>query len=253
METYIVDAERAPWREGETEGLTFRAQVLLDGLDGRPEALRFRFDPCPSVYAHMHLTSQFQLVLGGGMDMPRGRLQLARHDVHYTDHNVPYGPFAVRPPHDMLVLHPQPGGLVPMQEPRARREINLDGRLVVGCAADHEWRPVDHETELKVLIASEAGPSAVLLKVGAGRPIAVAAAPFGRYEIVLEGSARVDSVDLVPPGLRFVRGDELPVPLTAGPGGATVAFLAFDADALAGALGGEGLAVEAAAALAKAI
>lgn len=93
MESLVIDVAALPWRQGETEGLTFQAQVLLDGAGDGPEAMRFRFAPCPSVYAHMHLTSQFQVVLDGLMDMPRGRLCLHRFDVHYTDHNVPYGPF----------------------------------------------------------------------------------------------------------------------------------------------------------------
>ena len=104
---YIVDPNRVPWKRSQTEGITFQCQVLLSGEDGGPEALRLQFDPCLSVYAHMHLTSQFQLLLGGTMDMPRGSLFLRPVSVHYSDHNVPYGPFAVAAGHDMLVLHPK--------------------------------------------------------------------------------------------------------------------------------------------------
>src|SRR5579864_4384435 len=106
LKEYVVDAPRVPWKPGETEGLTFHCQVLLSGDDGGPEAIRFRFDQTPSVYAHMHLTAQFQLILAGEMEMPRGSLHLGPLSVHYTDHNTPYGPFSVAPGHDMLVLHP---------------------------------------------------------------------------------------------------------------------------------------------------
>ena len=253
METYIVDATQVPWRDGETEGLRFRAQVLLDGAAGGPEALRFRFEPCPSVYAHMHLTSQFQVLLDGEMDMPRGRLCLHRHDVHYTDHNVPYGPFSVAGEHDMLVLHPQPGGLISMKETRARREIFLEGRLIVGIDADHAWRRVSDAAEVKTLIVPDIGPSVALVRAAPGRALEGGPAPFGRYEVVIAGSVAVDGATLDPPAIRFVRGANSPVPLVTGPAGATVMFLSFDQDALSGGLTGVGIAREAAEALAKAI
>ena len=122
---YIVDAAALPWKRSATEGVTFDCQVLLSGEDGGPEALRFRFDDCPSVYAHMHLTSQFQLLLRGAMDFPRGLKHLEALAVHYTDHNMPYGPFAVSGGHDMLVLHPKAGGIISMAHLDARRQINL--------------------------------------------------------------------------------------------------------------------------------
>ena len=94
--SYIVDAAQAPWKQGATEGISFACQVLLAGEDGGPEALRFRFDDCPSVYAHMHLTSQFQLLLAGSMDFPRGVKHLEALAIHYTDHNVQSSPFSHR-------------------------------------------------------------------------------------------------------------------------------------------------------------
>ena len=82
QDCYIVDAANAPWKRGSTEGVTFACQVLLSGEDGGPEALRFRFDDCPSVYAHMHLTAQFQLLLNGTMDFPRGNRAPAKFTLH---------------------------------------------------------------------------------------------------------------------------------------------------------------------------
>jgi hypothetical protein len=72
LQNYIVDSASAPWKRGNTEGIAFSCQVLLSGEDGGPEALRFRFDDCPSVYAYMYLTSHFQLLRSGAMDFPRG-------------------------------------------------------------------------------------------------------------------------------------------------------------------------------------
>src|SRR3954466_3667176 len=140
--SYIVDSARAPWKRGNSEGIAYQCQVLLDGEDGGPEALRFRFDDCPSVYAHMHLTAQFQLLLNGSMDFPRGVKHLEPLALHYTDHNVPYGPFAVSQGHDMLVLHPKCGGIISMARLHARREINLTGRLFAALSGDIEWQPL---------------------------------------------------------------------------------------------------------------
>src|SRR5919112_3390661 len=139
---YVVDPAEVPWKRSETEGVTFACQVLLDGEDGGPEAMRFRFDDCPSVYAHMHLTSQFQLLLSGAMDFPRGVKHLEAPAIHYTDHNMPYGPFAVSAGHDMLVLHPKAGGIISMANLDARRRIHLGGRLFAASARDAEWQPL---------------------------------------------------------------------------------------------------------------
>src|ERR671912_2066014 len=166
QDCYIVDSANAPWKQSVTDGITFACQVLLSGEDGGPEAMRFRFDDTPSVYAHMHLTSQFQLLLNGAMDFPRGVQHLEALAVHYTDHNMPYGPFAVSGGHDMLVLHPRAGGIISMANLEARRQINLRGRLFASSAADSEWQPLpgaDH-SQFKFLMPPNFGPAAVVVK-----------------------------------------------------------------------------------------
>jgi hypothetical protein len=252
---YIVDSANAPWKRSETEGINFSCQVLLSGEDGGPEALRFRFDDCPSVYAHMHLTSQFQLLLSGAMDFPRGVKHLEALAIHYTDHNMPYGPFAVSAAHDMLVLHPKAGGIISMANVDARRKINLSGRIFAALAADSEWRPLPGATgaEFKFLMPADYGPAAVVVRAPAHAALAMPAAEFGRYEVVLDGSVIMEGQEIGPPGFRFARGEEASAPLVTGDNGASVAFLTFDRDALEGGITGEGLAVEAAEAMARAI
>jgi hypothetical protein len=244
-----------PWKRGSTEGIAFDCQVLLSGEDGGPEALRFRFDDCPSVYAHMHLTSQFQLLLRGAMDFPRGVKHLEALAIHYTDHNMPYGPFAVSGGHEMLVLHPKAGGIISMANREARRQINLRGRIYAALASQSEWhalREAEH-TSFKYLVPPDYGPAAVVVKAPPHAALAMPAAEFGRYEVVLEGSAIVDGRELGTPGFRYVRGEAPAEPLVTGERGATVAFLSFDRDALEGGITGEGLSVEAAEAMARAI
>src|SRR5262245_46295586 len=252
---YIVDSATAPWKRTGTEGVTFACQVLLSGEDGGPEALRFRFDDCPSVYAHMHLTSQFQLLLSGAMDFPRGVKHLEGLALHYTDHNMPYGPFAVSRSHDMLVLHPKAGGIISMANHDARRQINLGGRLFASLASDSQWQPLPNaeHSSFKFLMPPGYGPAAVVVKSPAHAALAMPAAEFGRYEVVLEGSVIAEGQEIGPPGFRYVRGENAADPLITGEGGATVAFLTFDRDVLEGGITGDGLAREAAEAMARAI
>ncbi|MGH8620132.1 MAG: hypothetical protein ACREUW_20775 [Burkholderiales bacterium] len=253
--SYIVDAATAPWKHSRSEGVAFACQVLLSGADGGPEAMRFRFDDCPSVYAHMHLTSQFQLLLAGSMDFPRGVKHLEALAIHYTDHNMPYGPFAVSGGHEMLVLHPRAGGIISMANLEARRQINLTGRLFAGLAAEAEWRPLPgiDDASFKLLMPPGLGPAAVVTRVPAYAALAMPAPEFGRYEVVLEGSVIMDGREIAPPGFRYVRGEQPAEPLVTGAAGASVAFLTFDRDALEGGITGEGLSVEAAEAMARAI
>lgn len=252
---YIVDSANAPWKRSESEGVHFECQLLLSGEDGGPEAMRFRFDDCPSVYAHMHLTAQFQLLLSGAMDFPRGVKHLESLAIHYTDHNMPYGPFAVSNQHDMLVLHPRAGGIISMTNHDARRQINLNGRLYAALANDTEWQPlpgVDTGT-YKFLMPPGIGPAAVVARVPAHAALSMPAPEFGRFEVVLEGSVLIDAQEIGPPGFRYVRDDDAVAPLLSGETGATVAFLTFDRDALEGGITGGALAREAAEAMARAI
>ena len=255
MQSYVVDAASFPWKRSSTEGIEFECQVLLAGEGGGPEALRFRFDDCPSVYAHMHLTCQFQLLLSGSMDFPRGVKHLEACAIHYTDHNVPYGPFAVSQRHEMLVLHPKAGGIISMANRDARRQINLRGRIFASVLADSEWRPLPgaEGSIYQYLMPPDLGPAAVVVRAPAHAALGMPPAEFGRYEVVLGGSVIMEGQPIGTPGFRYVRGREPAAPLITGSDGATVAFLTFDADALEGGITGEGLAVEAAAAMARAV
>jgi hypothetical protein len=255
QQCYIVDSANAPWKRSVSEGVAFSCQVLLSGEDGGPEAMRFRFDDCPSVYAHMHLTSQFQLLLSGAMDFPRGVKHLEALGIHYTDHKMPYGPFAVSGGHDMLVLHPRAGGIISMTNLDARRQINLQGRLYAALASEAEWQPLPgvENATFKFLIPPGFGAAAVVTRTPAHAALSMPAPEFGRYEVVLDGSVIIDGQEIGPPGFRYIRGERAVAPLITGDDGATVAFLTFDKDALEGGITGEGLSVEAAEAMARAI
>jgi hypothetical protein len=252
---YIVDPAELPWKASQTQGINFQCQVLLNGLDGGPEALRFRFDPCPSVYAHMHLTSQFQLLLRGTMDFPKQTMKLRPTAVHYTDHNVPYGPFSVGAGHEVVVLHPKRGGLISMADKTARKQIYLQGREFTGMEKDIEWFSIPgcEGARSKILIPRAAGPEVAILQWPPHAKLSLSVPTYGRYEMVLDGSVAIGGRYLESPGFRYVQGDEQPASLQTGPDGATLIFLSFDKDALEGGLTGEGLAIAAEEAMARAI
>jgi hypothetical protein len=252
---YVVDVATLPWVPGGTQGVTFRGQVLLSGDDGGPEAFRFRFDPCPAVHAHLHLVSQFQLLIDGEMDLPRAGASLRPIGVFYTDHSRPYGPFAVRGSHEVLVLHPRKGGLVSMADLGARRRIHTGGRERIGNEAQSEWRPVglSATARAKVLIDIPNGPTTVLLELPPGRTFAPQAARYGRYEVVVRGSMIFDGSEVGHPGLRYVQGGSPPPPAESGPRGATLALMTFDTDAIEGGVTGDDFAVAADEAMARAI
>ena len=190
--------------------VTFACQVLLSGEDGGPEALHFRFDDCPSVYAHMHLTSQFQLLLGGSMDFPRGVKHLEALAIHYTDHNMPYGPFAVSGGHDMLVLHPKAGGIISMGNHDARRQINLSGRIFATLASMLGLAAAAGGRSLGV----QAPDAARVTVPRRGRQVARprgARHAGGGIRALRGGAGRIRDRGRAgnrPPGFRYVRGDK---------------------------------------------
>ena len=118
-----------------------------------------------------------------------------------------------------------------------------------------EWTSVEGAlgVRYKVLIPHVHGPEVVMLECAPGLEVPVESAPYGRYEVVLAGSMVADGRELGPPGFRYTLGEERPKPVQAGPDGATLIFLTFDANALEGGLTGEGIALAAAEAMAQAI
>jgi hypothetical protein len=155
--------------------------------------------------------------------------------VHYTDHNVPYGPF--HGDHDMVVIHAKPAGRRAMKDviksEAFRREINRSGRQLHCSANTLEWEPMPgHEgARRKVLIPESAGVSAQIVACPPGATLPEAPAPYGRYEFVIAGTATREGNRLGPECVRFVCGAERPAPLIAGPEGVTFLAVTFDEDA----------------------
>jgi hypothetical protein len=199
-----------------------------------PELVRARF-PGREVEPHYHRAAQFQLLLEGNLQFPNFRMEGIA--VHYTDHNVPYGPFTTSGQHDMVVVHTKPAGVQyvkdAIRDAALRKEINRAGREMHRSASDVEWQPVPgHEgVRRKTLISLDGGPVAEIAECAPGVELPESTAPFGRYEFVVKGSAWLNGNQLGPETVRFVQSADRSTPLCAGRDGATFVILTFDNDA----------------------
>jgi hypothetical protein len=229
---FAIEPSEVLWKSLTLEGGgSTQLQMYLKGADGGPEAIRARISAGYEVEPHFHLAAQFQLLLEGSMQFPTFRLEAPA--VHYTEHNVPYGPFVVSQGHDMLVLHTKPGGVIMMRDRERRRQANTRGRELTCCAHEVEWEllPGYAGARRKVLIPASAGPSVEILECPPHLELKVPPPPYGRYEVVHKGSALVGEKVLGPRGLRFVEAGEEAAPLVCGPEGAMLIMLTFDQDA----------------------
>jgi hypothetical protein len=232
MQIVAVDSLTVPWKSLALErGGVVDLQMYLKGTDGGPEAIRAKSCDGYEVEPHFHLAAQFQLLLEGTMTFPTFRLDAPA--VHYTEHNVPYGPFVVSQGHDMLVLHTKPGGVVTMRDKERRRQANTRGREFSCCAHEVEWEPMPGHAgaRRKVLIPATRGPAAELVECPPHMALTIPVSAYGRYEVVYCGSVLVEGKELGPKSVRFVGSGQHASPLTCGPKGASVIVLTYDADA----------------------
>jgi hypothetical protein len=226
----VVDLSQVPWK---TYRGTYEIQIGLDGSQG-PELVRARF-PGREVEPHYHRAAQFQLLLDGNLQFPD--FQMEGIAVHYTDHNVPYGPFTTSGRHDMVVVHTKPAGVQYMKDAVRdsvlRKEINRTGRETHRSASEVEWQSVPGREGIrrKTLFAQDGGPAAEILECAPGVELDRTSAPFGRYEFIVKGSALLNGTELGPETARFVQSMERTAALRSGPNGATFVVLTFDRDA----------------------
>jgi hypothetical protein len=229
---FAVETSDVQWKSLSLDGGgEVQMQMYLKGTDGGPEAVRARISEGYKVEPHFHLAAQFQLLLEGTMEFPTFRLDAPA--VHYTEHNVPYGPFVVSRDHDMFVLHTKPGGVIMMQDKERRRQANTRGREITRCAYEVEWEPMPEYSgaRRKVLIPESQGPAVEIVECPPGMQLVAEVPAYGRYEVVLSGSATADGKYLGPKSLRFVAAGEQVTPLICGPEGATLIVMTYDQDA----------------------
>ena len=230
MPVFLADGSGTVWkrvRNGDRQDRDIG--VLFSGEDGGPEAV-YAIKPHNLVEPHYHLAAQFQVLVRGSMTFPHRTLSALA--VHYTDHGVPYGPFTCSADCEMVVLHARQAGQRSMSEPDARRGVHRQGREIVALESDAAWPGVP-EVRRRRLIETASGVAATLVRAEAGAAVPAGAGAYGRYELVLAGSALAGGKQLSPMALRFVSGDETPEALVAGSGGVTIGMFTFDADAAA--------------------
>jgi hypothetical protein len=207
----------------------YEIQVSLDGSQG-PELVRGLIRR--EVEPHYHRAAQFQLLLDGNLQFPDFRMEGIA--VHYTDHNVPYGPFTTSGRHDMVVVHAKPAGVQYMKnavrDPGLRKEINRTGREIHCSAGDVQWQAVPGHEGIgrKILFSQDGGPAAEIVECAPGIELPEPAAAFGRYEFVVKGSAYLNGSRLGPETVRFVQSTEPIAALWSGLAGATFVVLTFD-------------------------
>ena len=138
LKQYIVDESMGTRRTLVRDtGRELKVRILLDGLDGGPEATHSH-QPGSKVRPHYHLGAQFQLVVQGKAAYPT--FQVEAIGVHYTDHNTPYGPFQTTEDYQMFVVHARPAGQLYMDharepgqsEPRRPGDRQVGERSTVG-------------------------------------------------------------------------------------------------------------------------
>ncbi len=112
----VVDLSQVAWKEAQEGNQCYHYRVCLAGREDGPEAMQVR-SPGLDVPPHFHHASQFQLLLRGSMQFTDRRMEAIT--VHYTDHDVTYGPFKPDRELSMLILHAKPEGFAPMSDKKS--------------------------------------------------------------------------------------------------------------------------------------
>jgi hypothetical protein len=224
----LVDLTQIAWKQAQEGGRGYQFRICLDGREDGPEAMQVRL-PGLDVPPHFHHAAQFQLLLKGSMEFSDRRMEALT--VHYTDHDVPYGPFKPDSEHSMLILHAKPAGYAPMSDKEARKMINARGRELEGCAREAKSEPLPGGGTCKTLLANDEGVCVQVIECPPGVAFSGPPPLYGRYELILNGSATAGDKRLGAETLRFVQGNEREAPLVCGPDGATFIVLTFDRDA----------------------
>ncbi len=230
LNVHVVDTSKVDWYPLPASFGQKVKLVLDSNQTGGPEGT-YSFRPNGHSAPHYHYTAQYQVVMQGKATFPRHELPAV--SVHYTDHQVPYGPFTCSGDYHHFVLHATPGGQISMSDPEARKRINRQGRERYGTIGESGWGPRSKADGVRqqVLFQEASGVGAEAFELAPGAELAITASEYGRYEIVTRGSVMVSGTELGRLGLRFVSGNGEPAPVRAGPEGATLLVLHYDQDA----------------------
>ena len=234
----LMDEASLSWVPGTRPGQA--GKTLADGFEGRPEAKVFLIPQGQRTESHFHQVAQFQVVL-------EGKTTFVNHSVegiavHYTDPNTPYGYFVADTQFKLAVLTLKKRNIFYMQEKENRQLRDPYGRELAAQSKDVPWELLAEShpgARRKVLFGRDAepGPKAQIWQLPANGVLNRGGAPYGEFQVLVEGSARVGDQKMSPYAMRLVKGDHAPRAIVAGPEGATWLLLTYDQAAKLGANG----------------
>ncbi len=178
---------------------------------------------------HFHTVDQYQIFVGGSATL--GKHAVATGSVHYADAYTPYGPITATQdgfnyltlrPKSIIGYHEMPEGgplLKPVNEARGRRGRMLVADIELGSKGETAIETLIQEPDGIVTCHLSAAPGALLPqpKVAHG----------GAYYVVLTGTITAGGETYPPRACIWIDQDEAPPAMTAGPEGASLAFMSF--------------------------
>jgi hypothetical protein len=194
-----------------------------------PLAFLVNGPPAYVIPPHFHTVDQYQIFVGGSATL--GRHAVLAGSVHYADAYTPYGPITATDegfnyltlrPKSIIGYHEMPEGgplLKPVNVARGRR-----GRMLV---ADVAPAPAG-ETGCEALFEEEDGIAAYRLSASAGTALPQPDVDHGgAYYVVLTGEISAAGQTYPPRACIWIDQGETAPAMSAGPAGATVAFMSF--------------------------
>lgn len=213
----------------------YKTMIIAPDKDEPITPNAFLVDQMPhtTVRAHFHQNSQFQIFVGGGGTI--GKHDIQPYIAQYVGPSTGYGPI-VSGDYGLwyMTLRPTaPAGAIYLPENRDKLDRSRKMRQVMSAPCPPGT--VNAERPIIEMIAPEAdGLAAWMVYVAPGQtvPAPVHAGGIARYHVVGRGELiAADGAQLPPLSTAFMTGDDMNMPLRAGPAGVEVMVLQFPADA----------------------
>ena len=233
---FIYDEPSVPWVDQsiqyDTKGNLMKAPSFIrkldDGLEGRPQGSSIRLPEGFLSESHFHTEAQFLVALEGSMEFPNHPVDAI--GVHYTDASTAYGDFVCKTDFRLATLRPRKGSTsLHMVFPENRKVRDPYGREIMGNEKEVPWEDLkDVPGARRKVIFEGQGPAAQLLEYAPNTRVQLPPAPYGEWQIVVKGSARIGDQEIKPYSMRYIVGPGQPSPFIAGSEGATWLLLTFD-------------------------
>lgn len=213
----------------------FKTMIIGPRADEHLTSNAFLVDQMPhtTVRTHFHENAQFQIFVGGGGTI--GKHVIEPYIAQYVGPSTGYGPI-IAGDYGLwyMTLRPTaPAGAIYLPENRDRLDRSRKMRQVMSAPCPpgtaHAGRPV-----VEMIAPEPDGLAAWMVWVAPGATVPAPIHPGGiaRYCVVGRGEMiAADGAQLPPLSTAFMTGDDMNMPLQAGPAGLEVMVLQFPADA----------------------